>query len=675
MKNKLLQFLVLILAMRVAWAEPQKESLGAMATVKVPTAAYGRYLEVSQETRKLRDGRDTAGLEQLAAKLRASKEALDGGTWLLSTFYDCLTDLSDDEKQAGEEMAFFEKWAGDRPQSITAQVALADAYTSYAWLARGSGWASSVGKEGWRLFRERLTKAWDVLEKAASLEEKCPGWYQVAQTVALGQGWRRQDYMEMMDKALAAEPTYGRYVTNTCYWLLPRWNGETGDFEKWLARLDETQPEKTRDRYYAFLVWMADVMPVGGEVVFTPGRLDWAKTKRGFEVRLAEDPNNLMVRLEYIRLGLLANDRKTVREQFEITGPKYFPAMWKGPQGFRQAWNFAFKDGPNPLLTEQRAEKLRLDPEQLKKVEFAILLSVKIIGGFLAGLLLFVLALQRREVWAGVAAFLASIVLAAVFGTASSILPAAALWFYLRRQPAQPRPDRIFSGWFTLLGLASLCLTYLGLQMGATVLVMAPEMIGNSSPDVGEVTKLLMKDGKAFGIFISAGWITVLLLLALCRPQSRGSWQLRLGLASQPLRVSLLWGAGGAVAFFLMGWLLDQFMDEKSRQALAWLALGRESPVLWLTAMVLVAPVTEELVFRGYAFAGWINKISPIGTILATAACFAAIHLQYGWAGLLCVFGFGLILGTVRWRTGNIYAGIVLHMLANLWFCLSVAWK
>lgn len=91
--------------------------------------------------------------------------------------------------------------------------------------------------------------------------------------------------------------------------------------------------------------------------------------------------------------------------------------------------------------------------------------------------------------------------------------------------------------------------------------------------------------------------------------------------------------------------------------------------------MVLVAPVIEELIFRGYALAGWINKIGPLGTIVATAARFAAIHLQYGWVGLFCVFGFGLVLGIVRWRTGNIYAGIVLHMLANLWFCLSVAWK
>lgn len=306
---------------------------------------------VFAETKRMREEQDTAGLEALARKLRETRDSLENGYWFLSTFYDAAVRVPKDPDGEKQAMEFYEKWAKDRPQGVTAQVCLASALVRQAWNARGSGWANTVTEEGWRLMAERLARAKEVLDRANTLEEKCPGWYAVAQSVALGQGWDRDKYMSMVDEAIGKEPTYGQYYTNACYWLLPRWHGEEGDFEKWIASKADAQPPEKRDVQYARLVWAADRMAVRGEVVFGPGRLDWARAKRGFEQWIRETPHyDLPLRFEFTRLALLADDREAARAQFDVTGGKYYAPAWNGKVDvFEAARLYAYSGGPNPL--------------------------------------------------------------------------------------------------------------------------------------------------------------------------------------------------------------------------------------------------------------------------------------------------------------------------------------
>ncbi len=639
--------------------------------VKIPSPAYGRALEESRLTKKLLQERDTVALEAQAARLRASRETLDGGTSFISRFYDAII-IPDEEPAQAEAIAFFEKWAQASPKSITAQVALAYAYTRCAWNARGSGWGSTVTDKGWKLFEARLDQSRRILELAQGLEEKCPGRAYVAQTVALGQGWNHEEYMELVDGAMADEPTFGEYTTKACYWLLPRWYGEEGAFESWIASRADAFPAGEADRQYARMVWMADRMPVSDEIIFAPGRLDWARTQRGFTQWLEEMPDNLMVRLEYIHLALLANDRTTVRQQFEITGPKIFPAMWNNEE-FNQAWSFAFADGPNPLLAQKKAQAPRFSPEIAAKIALASRLLAHLTGGLLVGLLLLVLALQRSRVWPGLAALATCVVCAGFLGTAATALPAAVLWLHLRRQPeALSRPTRHASAWWTLAGLVVMIILHVTLQTGAILLGFVPEFAqGTALPDPDVVFKSLVSDGSVFLMLMNSFWITFLLLLVICLPQNRESWCDRLGLHVPALKTATLWFVLGAVVIISTN-VLCSFIppDETTLKMLEVLSAGRNSPLLFLLTLTIIGPVFEELLFRGYVFSGWIDKIGIWGTTSATALLFALSHLQYGWSGLLFVFILGLVLGVMRWKTRSIYPGLVLHSAQNLLFCL-----
>jgi CAAX protease family protein len=88
---------------------------------------------------------------------------------------------------------------------------------------------------------------------------------------------------------------------------------------------------------------------------------------------------------------------------------------------------------------------------------------------------------------------------------------------------------------------------------------------------------------------------------------------------------------------------------------------------LLLFAVVVAAPIGEEIVFRGFLFRGWAaSRLGVAGTIVLTSALWAAIHLQYDWLGMMQVFCLGLLFGWVRWRSGSTALTMLMHGATNL---------
>jgi len=88
-------------------------------------------------------------------------------------------------------------------------------------------------------------------------------------------------------------------------------------------------------------------------------------------------------------------------------------------------------------------------------------------------------------------------------------------------------------------------------------------------------------------------------------------------------------------------------------------------PLLWLV-VVLVTPVNEELLFRGFLFRGWHRTPRDAWiVIIVTALLWAIIHVQYDLYVIGQVFVCGLILGWFRWATGSTLLTILMHALVN----------
>jgi membrane protease YdiL (CAAX protease family) len=83
-------------------------------------------------------------------------------------------------------------------------------------------------------------------------------------------------------------------------------------------------------------------------------------------------------------------------------------------------------------------------------------------------------------------------------------------------------------------------------------------------------------------------------------------------------------------------------------------------------AIVIVAPIGEEIAFRGFLFRGWAKPGFELHAIAAIALAWALLHIQYDWLGMAQIFIAGLVLGWFRWATGSTIITIGMHILVNL---------
>jgi membrane protease YdiL (CAAX protease family) len=93
-------------------------------------------------------------------------------------------------------------------------------------------------------------------------------------------------------------------------------------------------------------------------------------------------------------------------------------------------------------------------------------------------------------------------------------------------------------------------------------------------------------------------------------------------------------------------------------------------------AIVLFAPVSEEIMFRGFLYRGLVRRPGhePVAIFIITLVWTAA-HLQYDLQELTQVFLMGIVLGGVRWWTGSTTLTIAMHVLANFWSMVeTVVW-
>jgi uncharacterized protein len=88
--------------------------------------------------------------------------------------------------------------------------------------------------------------------------------------------------------------------------------------------------------------------------------------------------------------------------------------------------------------------------------------------------------------------------------------------------------------------------------------------------------------------------------------------------------------------------------------------------ILWL-AVLLGAPLFEELFFRGFLITGLaVSLLRWYGAVIISSAAWTLIHVQYDIFGLAFIFVLGLILGATRVQTGSTLLTMCLHSLVNL---------
>jgi uncharacterized protein len=138
----------------------------------------------------------------------------------------------------------------------------------------------------------------------------------------------------------------------------------------------------------------------------------------------------------------------------------------------------------------------------------------------------------------------------------------------------------------------------------------------------------------------------------------------------------------GAVALgvLVMGWdLLSQATGREVEPGFMGdvLKSARADGALWLlvAAFCVAAPVSEELLARGFLYRGWSESfLGPVGAVILSSVVWTALHLQYDWFFFGEVFSIGLLLGYLRYRTNSTWLTIFVHGLNNMAATLQSIW-
>ena len=85
--------------------------------------------------------------------------------------------------------------------------------------------------------------------------------------------------------------------------------------------------------------------------------------------------------------------------------------------------------------------------------------------------------------------------------------------------------------------------------------------------------------------------------------------------------------------------------------------------VLAFLSLVVVAPIAEEVIFRGWLYGKMRRKMSAVPAILIVSLLFGLVHGQ--WNVGVVVFTMSIAMCLIRELTGTIWGGILVHMIKN----------
>lgn len=142
------------------------------------------------------------------------------------------------------------------------------------------------------------------------------------------------------------------------------------------------------------------------------------------------------------------------------------------------------------------------------------------------------------------------------------------------------------------------------------------------------------------------------------------------GLDSHMTWTDLLLAPAAFVVYILLSFVLTAIashfpfynVNQVQDTGFSGLSHGYEYFLAFFT-LVIVAPVSEEILFRGYLL-GKLRKYIPIwASILITSLLFGLVHFE--WNVSVDVFALSIVLCLLRVQTGRLWPSIVLHMIKN----------
>lgn len=221
----------------------------------------------------------------------------------------------------------------------------------------------------------------------------------------------------------------------------------------------------------------------------------------------------------------------------------------------------------------------------------------------------------------------------------------------VERPPERGFPDANWGPKMAVLGVVLAIIA--GLMLGIPGAFFPTEEDG----DLSTAGNIVVQIGVALGFLL-----VPMAIVATRGAATLGEILTRLGVRRFGLGTGLKWGAAAIGAYFVFAAIYALLITPPEQEDIAE-AFGPLPVQILLIAVA--APLSEELLFRGYLFGGLREKLSRWPAALIAGAIFGALHALTGISAVPQLIAFGVILCLLYEKTGSIVPGIILHVMNN----------
>ena len=231
-----------------------------------------------------------------------------------------------------------------------------------------------------------------------------------------------------------------------------------------------------------------------------------------------------------------------------------------------------------------------------------------------------------------------------------------------RDVPAPARQD----GWlalppwvpFAAMFAAVIAIVIFGALATLVWLAADPDADVDSTPDGLLIGLTVVQDA----LLVVAAVLAVMVVLKRATPRMFGFRPVSFGTAVK-------WMVAAYVAYWTLNVVLLGIFGEPPEQDVV-RELRETDDVAVLIGFgvltCLVAPLAEELFFRGFMFSALAGRMGVAAAAIVTGAIFGVIHLPGApLLGVAVLVGFGILLCLLYWRTGSLIPCMALHALNN----------
>lgn len=183
-------------------------------------------------------------------------------------------------------------------------------------------------------------------------------------------------------------------------------------------------------------------------------------------------------------------------------------------------------------------------------------------------------------------------------------------------------------------------------------------------------------DGLVFSLVTCVSTLVCLpLVVAAARLRVGLSARDYLGLGPVSLGDTVRWLVVAAIVVVQLDLVL--YLAKGELMPAYWIEIYRSAvsaPLFWLT-LIVVAPLFEEVFFRGFLFEGLRRSwIGSAGAVAVTSILWVLVHGEEDPLQMGAILIFGVVLGIARLRTGSIRTSFAMHALNNVAAGLELVW-